>query len=82
VWFNFFETHLTYQRAYLARLNYVHQNAVKHGFVAIATQYQWCSARWLERTGPPAFQKSLQRFRIDKVKVLDDFVPVAPDFSV
>ncbi|MDQ2920408.1 MAG: transposase, partial [Acidobacteriota bacterium] len=33
VWFNFWETKLTYERSYLARLNYVHQNAVKHRLV-------------------------------------------------
>src|SRR5436189_1072062 len=30
VWFNFRDTKLTIQHSYLARLNYVHQNAVKH----------------------------------------------------
>src|SRR5213596_3549248 len=28
VWFNFWETRLTYQKSYLTRLNYVHQNPV------------------------------------------------------
>src|ERR1044072_7943310 len=46
IWYNFWETRLTYQRSYLARLKYVHQNAVKHGLVNIANQYQWCSAAW------------------------------------
>ena len=31
VWFNFWDTKLTFETSYLARLNYVHQNAVKHG---------------------------------------------------
>jgi putative transposase len=44
VWFNFWDTRLTQQRSYLARLNYVHQNAVKHGLVPVASQYPWCSA--------------------------------------
>src|SRR4051794_28984061 len=39
VWFNYWDTRLTFQRSYLARLNYVHQNAVKHGLVALANQY-------------------------------------------
>ncbi|MCI0539875.1 MAG: transposase [Verrucomicrobiales bacterium] len=30
VWHNFWETKLTYQKSYLARLHYTHQNAVKH----------------------------------------------------
>jgi putative transposase len=34
VWYNFRDTRLTFEKSYLARLNYVHQNAVKHGLVA------------------------------------------------
>jgi putative transposase len=48
VWHNYWETRLTYQKSYLARLNYVHQNAVKHGLVPAANQYPWCSAAWFE----------------------------------
>src|SRR5947208_1093555 len=54
VWHNYRETRLTYQRCYLARLNYVHQNPVKHGFVPVATKYQCCSAAWFERTASAA----------------------------
>lgn len=36
VWHNFWETRLTYQKSYLARLKYVHQNPVKHGLVVVA----------------------------------------------
>jgi putative transposase len=46
VWHNFWETRLTYQASYLARLNYVHQNAVRHGLVEVAKEYPWCSAGW------------------------------------
>ena len=53
VWFNFWETGLTFEKSYLARLNYVHQNAVKHGVVRTANQYPWCSAAWFERLRHP-----------------------------
>jgi len=76
VWFNFRETRLTYQKSYLARLNYTHQNPVKHGFVAVANQYPWCSAAWFERTAPVAQVKSIYRFKTDKLQVPDDFNPV------
>jgi len=75
VWFNFWDTRLTHQQSYLARLNYVHQNAVKHRLVPVACQYPWCSAAWFERTASPAFVKSLYRFKQDKVSVADDFEP-------
>src|SRR4051812_10697099 len=54
VWHNFWDTKLTYQYAYFARLNYVHQNPVKHRLVPVANQYRWCSARWFERVASPA----------------------------
>jgi len=76
VWFNFRETRLTYQKSYLARLNYVHQNAVKHGLVSVANQYPWCSARWFERSVSPATIKSIYCFKTDRLQVADDFEPM------
>ena len=73
VWFNFRETRLTYQRSYLARLTYVHQNPVRHGLVPVANQYPWCSAAWFERESSPAMVKSIYRFKVDRVQVPDDF---------
>ena len=75
VWFNFWETKLTFQHSYLARLNYVHQNAMKHGLVAVANQYRWCSASWFEREASDAMVKSIYRFKLDRVKVEDEFEP-------
>ena len=73
VWFNYWDTRLTQQRSYLARLNYVHQNAVKHGLVPVACQYPWCSAAWFERTASAAMVKSIYRFKMDKISVADEF---------
>jgi putative transposase len=73
------ETPLTYQNSYLARLNYVHQNPVKHRLVPVANQYPWCSAAWFEREASAATVKSIYRFNLDKVQVLDDFEP-APEW--
>ena len=73
VWYNFWETRLTYERSYLARLNYVHQNAVKHGLVRVANQYEWCSAAWFERIASPAAVKTIYSFKTDKLKIDDDY---------
>lgn len=73
VWHNFRGTRLTYQHAYLARLNYVHQNAVKHGLVKVANQYRWCSAAWFERVASCAQVKTIYSLKIDAVKIPDDF---------
>jgi putative transposase len=73
VWFNFWETRLRSQPSYLARLNYVHQNAVKHGLVPAANLYPWCSAAWFERTASTAMVKSIYRFKTDKLSGGDEF---------
>jgi putative transposase len=76
VWHNFWDTKLTYQKSYLARLNYVHQNPVKHGLVPVANQYHWCSASWFEQIAPQARVRSIYRFKIDALRIGDDFAPV------
>ena len=79
IWHNYRETRLTFEKSYLARLNYVHQNPVKHGLVVVANQYPWCSARWFERAAQPAQIKTIYRFKIDHLKVPDDF-EASPDW--
>jgi putative transposase len=76
VWFNFWDTQLTFEKSYLARLNYVHQNAVKHGLVRRATEYPWCSAAWFERSATRAQVKTIYGFKIDRIKIDDDYEPV------
>jgi putative transposase len=75
VWHNFWDTKLTYEKSYLARLSYVHQNPVKHGLVQLANQYRWCSAAWFERSATPAQVRTIYSFKTDKVNVPDDFAP-------
>jgi putative transposase len=76
VWHNYWDKQLTYEKSYLARLNYAHQNAVKHGLVRVANQYPWCSAAWFERTARPAQVKTIYAFKTDSLKVMDDFEPL------
>ena len=73
VWFEFWDTRITFPRSYFARLNYVHQNAVRHGLVRIPCQYPWCSAGWFEREATRSFFQTVSGFRTDKLNVPDDF---------
>ncbi len=73
VWFNYWDSHLTFQRSYLARLHYVHTNAVHHRLVQIPSAYPWCSAAWFERTAPTSFQKTLASLKIERINVMDDY---------
>jgi len=73
VWFQFWDTRITFEKSYLARLAYVHANPVKHGLVSKATEYPWCSAAWFVESAPPSLVETLRRIKTDRVKVLDDF---------
>jgi len=73
IWFNYWDTHLTYEASYLARLRYVHENAVHHGLVRHAVEYPWCSARWLEDNGDPVFVRKVATFKIDRLGVRDEY---------
>jgi putative transposase len=79
VWFNFWETHLTYERSYLSRVRYVHENPVHHGVRRRAVDYRWCSARWFEASAEPAFQRTVATFKTDRLHLRDDFEVVAVD---
>ena len=76
VWHNYRDTRLTYEKSYLARLNYTHQNAVKHGLVSVANQYRWCSAAWFERTATHAQVKTVYSFKTDRLDIPDNDSPV------
>jgi putative transposase len=79
VWYNFRDTRLTFLKSYLARLNYVHQNAVHHRLVPLACQYPFCSAGWFESRASLAQVRSIYRFKVDKLNVPDDY-EVSPDW--
>jgi len=73
VWYQYWDSCITFKRSYLARLNYVNQNPVHHGVELIATAYRWCSAAWFERVASPAFVKTVKGFETGRIRVNDDF---------
>ena len=73
IWHNYWDSHLSFEASYFARLHYVHQNAVKHRVVDVADDYPWCSAGWFAKTATPAFRKTVESFKTDTVNVEDHF---------
>jgi putative transposase len=73
VWFQYWDSHITFDRSYLARLRYINHNPVHHGVVTDATAYPWCSAAWFERNATPAFVRTVNSLNTDQVKVPDEF---------
>jgi len=73
IWFQYWDTCLTFEKSYLARLNYVHNNPLKHGVAATAEQYPWCSMSWFLRETSPGFRRTVLSFKHDRISVDDDF---------
>ncbi|OVE73498.1 hypothetical protein BVX94_03715 [bacterium B17] len=79
VWFQYFDTHITFVNSYFPRLKYVHRNPEHHGVVARAENYPWCSASWFERTAQTSFQKTVEGFKTNTISVKDEFIPRTPE---
>ena len=73
VWFQYWDTCLTYEKSYYVRLNYVHHNPVKHGLVSAATQYPYCSASWFVEHAEPSYRRKVESFRHEQANIRDDF---------
>jgi putative transposase len=73
IWFQYWDSLITFESGFLARLAYVHANAVHHGLVESAEDYPWCSASWFIRNAPPELTGRVLRFKFDRLRVYDDF---------
>jgi putative transposase len=72
IWFQYWDTCLTYEKSYYARLNYVNNNPVHHKLVPIASAYPYCSMSWFEMADP-SFAKKIASFKYDTIRIRDDF---------
>lgn len=73
IWFQFWDTQITFQSSYLARLRYVNQNPVKHIIATCAENYPWCSASWFMMNAPASFVETMNKIRTDRINIYDDF---------
>ncbi len=73
VWFQYYDTCLTNERSYWARLHYVHENPAKHGVVQFAEEYPWCSMSWFRENADSSLKNRVLSFPCDKVSVVDSF---------
>ncbi len=71
VWFQYWDSLVTYQSSYLARLKYIHLNPVKHGLAEDPLAYPWSSARWFTEHASPAMTRVVEGLKIDRVKVFE-----------
>lgn len=72
VWYRCWDTHITHEKSYLARLAYVHKNPAKHLDVE-PENYPFCSAHWFMTLADRSFYETVMSFKVDRVNVIDDF---------
>jgi putative transposase len=73
VWYRDWTTPLTFSKSILARLKYVHENAVHHGLVERSEDYPFCSAAWFKTRAERSFFETVMSFPIDRLNVYDEF---------
>ena len=73
VWHQYWDSVITFEKSYLARINYVNQNPKRHGLIDNPDNYNWCSAPWFKRTYQASYCKTIETFKCDTVNVHDDF---------
>jgi putative transposase len=73
VWQNYWDSCITYEKSFLARLHYVHMNPVKHGLVENAMVYPYCSYRWFVEQGDDDLKEQVFAQPINKINMFDDF---------
>ena len=76
VWFQYWDTRLTFEKSYLARLRYTQENAVRHKLVEDARAYPYCSAAWFEKTATTKLKASVAACHTDKLNLQDDYHPI------
>jgi putative transposase len=73
IWFQYWDSHITHEASWLARLHYVHTNPVHHGSATCAEEYRWCSAHAFSCDPNRSFVATVSRMKTNTLSVVDDF---------
>ena len=73
IWWNYWDTCITYEKSYFTRLNYIWFNPVKHGLIEKAEDWKFGSYYYRYKTEEEYLQNLRKKYPFDKVKVKDDF---------
>ena len=73
IFYNYWDSCITYEKSYFARLNYIYFNPVKHGYVKEAEDYLWGSYRNRLIKEGDYLNQIKKQYPWDKIIVKDDF---------
>jgi len=73
IWWNYWDTCITYERSYFARLNYIHFNPVKHGYVDSPDKWKFSSyCEFCNELGKDA-EKIVKNYPFNRIRIKDEF---------
>ena len=71
VWYNYWDRCITFEKSYWARVNYIHHNPVKHGYVQCAAEYPYGS--YFDTCHEPETEHRENLYPWDAVSEHDEF---------
>ncbi|HMA62051.1 MAG TPA: transposase [bacterium] len=73
IFHNYWDTCISYERSYFARLHYIWYNPVKHGYVRDPKNWKFGSYSFRFKKDKSEIDEIVDNYPCDKVKVYDDF---------
>lgn len=73
IWYNYWDTCITHEKSYFARLNYIWYNPVKHGYVKDAAAWRFGSYYSRVRAEKDYLEELKSKYPFDRLNVRDDF---------
>ncbi len=73
VFYNYWDTCITYENLYFTRLNYIWYNPVKHGYVDSPEQWKFGSYYYRFKGEEKELKELLKKYPFHDIKIRDDF---------
>ncbi|MCK4908551.1 MAG: transposase [Planctomycetes bacterium] len=73
IFYNYWDSCITYERSYFTRLNYIHFNPIKHGYTKEAEKYEFGSYRQKFLVRKKEMLNLQKKYPWNKVKLTDSF---------
>ncbi len=73
VWHNYWDTCIDFESSYFARINYIWNNPVKHGYVEESQEWKFGSFYELYRNDQVNIQTILNNYPSDRIKIRDEY---------
>lgn len=70
---NYWDTCISYENSYFARLNYIWMNPVKHGYVDLPENWKFGSYYYRFLNDKETAKEHLEKYPINKLKIRDNF---------